>query len=67
MSGWPTFPEQCPVCRYFEPFEPPCLDDRGYEIVGFCANPRIGMELFTSKRDDAARGICPLFQRQRAE
>lgn len=62
MSGWPFTPDECPRCRYLERFEPPELDDSGYELVGFCRNPRIAMELFVSKRPGAdAVGSCPRF------
>ncbi len=62
MSGWPFTPGQCPRCRYLEPFEPPELDDSGYELVGFCRNPRIAMELFVSQRPGREGvGDCPRF------
>lgn len=67
MTGgsWPYLPEQCPACFYLEAASPPFVDDAGYEIVGFCRHPRIGMELFHPKMlnlSDADR--CPLFLRR---
>lgn len=62
MSGWPLSPGQCRRCRFMEPFEPPELDDSGYEVVGFCRNPRIAMEIFVSQRPPSAGvGRCPRF------
>jgi hypothetical protein len=62
VSGWPFTPGQCPRCRYLERFEPPEPDDSGYELVGFCRNPRIAMELFVSQRPPSEGiGTCPRF------
>jgi hypothetical protein len=61
-ASWPYSPSQCPGCRYFQGFDPPIPEDDGYEVLGFCRHPRIGMELFELKtrprRDDAA---CPCY------
>jgi hypothetical protein len=62
VSGWPFTPGQCPRCCYLDSFEPPELDDSGYELVGFCRNPRIAMELFVSQRPPSeGLGTCPRF------
>jgi hypothetical protein len=61
-GGWPQLPGQCPRCAYLHPTEPPYRDDSGYEIVGFCRHPRIGMELFRAQtRAVSARERCPFF------
>jgi hypothetical protein len=60
-GGWPYIPAQCPHCRYMHRFTP-FVDDSGYEIVGSCRHPRIGMELFqrqTSQPSESER--CPLY------
>jgi hypothetical protein len=67
MTGgsWPYLPAQCPHCFYFRPESPPFVDDSGYEILGFCRHPRIGMELFEpQKLDLSGADRCPLFVRQ---
>lgn len=66
MSGgsWPYLPQQCPDCLYFQAASPPFVDDSGYEIVGFCRHPRIGMELFRPQRADPSSELCPLFIRR---
>lgn len=62
--SWPYMPHQCSTCRYFVAFDPPAHDDRGYELPGACAHPRIGMELFVARGDLARRlGDCDLFVR----
>jgi hypothetical protein len=60
--SWPFSPEECPNCRYFEAFDPPDLDDFGYEVLGFCRNPRIAMELYRSRPPSVA-GMepCPCY------
>jgi hypothetical protein len=61
--SWPYSPSECPRCRFFERLEPPALDDAGYEIVGFCLNSRIGMDLFVFKRRDPnTMEPCPCFR-----
>ena len=66
-GSWPYLPGQCPECHYFDSACPAFVDDSGYEILGFCRHPRIGMELFrTQKRQLAESERCPLFaQRSR--
>jgi len=50
---------------YFRAEEPSFTDDSGYEIVGFCRHPRIGMELFQpQKRDLSKSERCPVFVQQ---
>ena len=44
--SWPFAPPACPRCWYFQEYDPPFEDDIGYEVVGFCRQPRIAMELF---------------------
>jgi hypothetical protein len=64
-GSWPYLPEQCPGCFYFEPASPPFVDDSGYEILGFCCHPRIGMELFQPQKLDLSKADrCPLFVRR---
>jgi hypothetical protein len=61
-GSWPYLEAQCPHCRYFQAFAPPFVDDAGYEILGFCRHPRIGMELFRPQRRRASESDrCPLF------
>jgi len=61
--SWPYGPSECPRCRYFEPLEPPGYDEAGYEVVGFCLHPRIGMDLFLFKlRDQDSVDSCPCFR-----
>lgn len=61
--SWPYVPEECPRCRYLEPVDPPAYDDAGYEIVGFCLHPRIGMDLFLfKKRPQTGLASCPCFR-----
>jgi hypothetical protein len=65
--SWPYSPKECPRCRFFERLEPPAFDDVGYEIVGVCLNPRIGMELFAFKRRDPnTMDPCPCFRERSA-
>jgi hypothetical protein len=65
--SWPYSPKECPHCRFFERLDPPALDDVGYEIVGFCLNPRIGMDLFVFKqRDPNTMDPCPCFREKAA-
>jgi len=65
--SWPYSPKECPRCRSFERVEPPVRDDVGYEIVGFCLNPRIGMDLFMFKRRDPnTMDPCPCFREKAA-
>jgi hypothetical protein len=59
--SWPFGPTECPRCRFFKKFDEPQYDDTGYEIVGFCRNPRVGMELFRSKRKGGQLEPCPEF------
>jgi hypothetical protein len=66
--SWPFLPGECPRCRYHEPFDEPVREDNtfGYEIVGLCLHPRIGMELFRrqlGEEDDGSH--CPCFTRKR--
>jgi hypothetical protein len=57
-------PGQCPYCVYFHAAAPAFIDDSGYEILGFCRHPRIGMELFRpQKREPLNSERCPLFVR----
>jgi hypothetical protein len=61
-ASWPYSPTQCPECRYLQAFDPPIEDDDGYEVVGFCRHPRIGIELFELKRRDGQdQPKCPCF------
>jgi hypothetical protein len=61
-ASWPYSPGECPRCRYLQPIDPPICDDDGYDLVGFCRHPRIGMELFQLKRRPAgAQSSCPCF------
>jgi hypothetical protein len=63
-GSWPYLPEQCPACHYFQAESPPFVDDSGYEILGFCRHPRIGMELFRPQKLDLSNADrCPLFVR----
>ena len=64
--SWPFTPHQCPHCRYFAGFERPGRDDRGHELPGACAHPRIGMELFVA-RGELRRRLrdCALFASKR--
>jgi len=65
--SWPFSPRECPYCRYFERLDPPALDDVGYEIVGLCRHPRIGMDLFMfKKRDPNSMDPCPCFVAKKA-
>jgi hypothetical protein len=65
--SWPYSPRECPLCRSFAELDPPVLDDVGYEIVGFCRNPRIAMDLFVFKeRDPETMEPCPCFRPQEA-
>jgi len=60
--SWPYSPHECPLCRYFQPLDPPAYDDIGYEIVGGCGHPKIAMELFRFKeRDPTKMAPCPCF------
>jgi hypothetical protein len=52
---------QCPHCRYLQPFDPPIAAEDGYDVMGFCRNPRIGMELFQLKSRLDAQPTCPCF------
>jgi hypothetical protein len=64
MTGgsWPYLPGQCPRCHYLYEVTPPFVDDGGYEIVGFCRHPRIGMQLFSpKKRTPSQSERCPCF------
>lgn len=62
--SWPYSPNECPHCRYLHPLEPPAFDDAGFEIVGFCLHPRIGMDLFRfQRRDPTTMDLCPCFRR----
>ena len=63
--SWPYMPHQCSSCRYFVAFDPPAHDDRGYELPGACAHPRIGMELFVARGDPRApsRRLRPVHAR----
>ena len=66
-GSWLYLPEQCPACFYFEAQAPPFVDDSGYEILGFCRHPRIGMELFQPQTLDLSKAErCPLFVRRSA-
>ena len=60
--SWPYSPSECPRCRHLQPIDPPAIEDTGYEILGFCRHPRIGMDLFLFKeRDPATMDPCPCF------
>lgn len=62
LGNWPYLPGQCPRCHYVHEITPPFLDDSGYEIVGFCRHPRIGMQLFIPKqRKPSENERCPCF------
>ncbi len=64
-GSWPYFARQCPDCRYFEAEPSPFIDDTGYEVLGFCRQPRIGMELFRPKKLELpAAERCPVFVRR---
>jgi hypothetical protein len=64
-GSWPYLPTQCPYCFYFQPEQAPFTDDSGYEILGFCRHPRIGMELFLPQKLDLSRADpCRLFVRR---
>jgi hypothetical protein len=61
-GSWPYLPAQCPHCHYFQAFAPTLIDDSGYEIPGFCRQPRIAMELFRPQKLAAWQsGRCPLY------
>ena len=61
--SWPYIPEQCPQCRYLDAIQPPAFDDAGFEVVGFCLHPRIGMELFLfANRAQTGLATCPCFR-----
>jgi hypothetical protein len=62
--SWPFGESECPRCHYFERLDPPAYDDVGYEIVGFCLHPRIGMELFRM-RSRKSVADCPCFVARR--
>lgn len=65
--SWPFIPAECPRCRYLEPIDSPAFDDAGYEIVGFCLHPRIGMNLFLFKnRPLSGAATCPCFRERPA-
>ncbi|HUA71456.1 MAG TPA: hypothetical protein VMA96_10250 [Solirubrobacteraceae bacterium] len=67
-GSWPYLPEQCPGCYYFEAESPPFVDDSGYEILGFCRHPRIGMELFQPQKIDLSKlDRCRVFVRRPAD
>jgi hypothetical protein len=60
--SWPYSSRECPRCHYFARLDPPAFDDVGYEIVGTCLNPKIGMDLFILKeRDPEKMEPCPCF------
>jgi len=64
-GGWPYVPGQCPRCLYFLGVSPPYVDDSGYEILGACRHPRIGMELFRRQKPQPSEPErCPLFLAQ---
>jgi hypothetical protein len=66
-GSWPYLSGQCPSCFYFQPEQAPFTDDSGYEILGFCRHPRIGMELFQPQKLDLSNSErCPLFVRRGA-
>ena len=66
-GSWPYLPEQCPACFYFQPSIAAIHRRLGYEILGFCRHPRIGMELFRPQKLDLSRADpCPLFVRRPA-
>ena len=61
-GSWPYLPGQCPECHYFQASTPPFIDESGYQIIGLCRHPRIGMELFQPQRLDMTKAErCPLF------
>lgn len=63
-GAWPFIDWQCPNCRYFYAYEAGRMDDKGYELPGFCRHPRIAMELFTSAaRGDFSKAGCSLYVR----
>lgn len=65
--SWPYSPKECPRCRYLAPLDPPAFDDAGYQIVGVCLHPRIGMDLFCFKqRDPETMQPCPCFREKPA-
>jgi len=64
-GSWPYLELQCPRCAYFHPLESEFVDDSGYEILGFCAHPRIAMELFRPHEHRLNEGEgCPTFVRR---
>jgi len=66
--SWPFGPSECPRCRYFSEFDEPDYDDSGYEVVGLCRHPRIGMALYRSQRPNANEiDSCPCFSPQPEE
>jgi hypothetical protein len=61
-ASWPYSPTQCPNCHYLQPFDPRIPADDGYDVLGFCRHPRIGMELFEPRlRAADAWQPCPCF------
>ncbi|HJS94479.1 MAG TPA: hypothetical protein VJ741_09460 [Solirubrobacteraceae bacterium] len=61
-GSWPYLAGQCPKCFYFQPEPVRFTDDSGYEIIGFCRHPRIGMELFLPQRLElTSTERCPQF------
>ena len=67
QGSWPYLPGQCPDCLYLQAALTRFVDDSGYEIVGFCRHPRIGMELFQPQKLDLSNSErCPLFVRRHA-
>lgn len=64
--SWPFGPDECPRCRYLEPFDRPDHDDSGYEVIGLCSHPRIAMDLFVSQRPGGCDGALPVLRSQAA-
>jgi hypothetical protein len=63
-GSWPYMPGQCPDCAYLH-VATPYVDDSGYEILGFCRHPRIGMELFQPQKLQPSQSErCPMFVRR---
>lgn len=58
----PYFAPRCPQCLCFQACESTFGDDSGYETLGFCRHPRIGMEPFpTEKLDTSKSDRCRLY------
>jgi hypothetical protein len=64
-GSWPYLPGQCPHCFYFQAERPTFTEDLGYEIVGVCLHPRVGMGPFRSQKLERSKvDPCRLFIRR---